>query len=133
MDLKPCPFCNGEARDWGSEERGYGVECRDCNADVSTSRTHEQAIAAWNCRADRDAELVDTASDIDKARREGWAQGMKDTLANIQAAGKMADRASIIEECAKVADGLAGQNKGHALLMAERIAFAIRALKEKPQ
>lgn len=33
--------------------------------------------------------LVDTASDIDRARRQGWAQGMKDTLKNIQAAGKI--------------------------------------------
>lgn len=33
--------------------------------------------------------LVDAASDIDRARREGWAQGMIDTLKNIQAAGKI--------------------------------------------
>ena len=41
-ELKPCPFCGGEAH---MPYYGDRVECRECKGSVMT-------IAAWNTRAD---------------------------------------------------------------------------------
>lgn len=64
--LLPCPFCGADAeirahplalRD--EESRGWEVACWKCGARVGstvlpTGKTKEQAIAAWNRRADHD-------------------------------------------------------------------------------
>ena len=51
--LKPCPFCGSEAtlyeyRWWGIS---YGVECTKCDAILEGYSTKEEAIEAWNRRA----------------------------------------------------------------------------------
>lgn len=49
-ELKPCPFCGGEA--WlvmGS--CGYMVECGACHIFGAIRGTKEEAIEAWNRRA----------------------------------------------------------------------------------
>lgn len=60
-ELLPCPFCGGEADEYEGNY-GNGVYCMNCGAMVGepihleyrvTERvTYEQAIAAWNTRAD---------------------------------------------------------------------------------
>lgn len=58
IELKPCPFCGGEAirlSDFDDEyERVYleSVHCRNCHARVAWQETVEEAIEAWNTRAD---------------------------------------------------------------------------------
>lgn len=56
--LKPCPFCGGEARiyvyDHFDEYQGnlttYRVECAKCWASVGLYTTDKKAIEMWNRR-----------------------------------------------------------------------------------
>jgi len=56
MNLKPCPFCGGEAG-WGAVEGNHYVQCLDvCPMRPTTSLmkyydTKEEAYKAWNTRA----------------------------------------------------------------------------------
>jgi len=55
--LKPCPFCGGEGCVQEHVFKGltntYGVVCLDCGAEIRQFyRTEEEAIKAWNRRAD---------------------------------------------------------------------------------
>lgn len=59
-DLKPCPFCGGEAqttlRNIGdSGEDFWSVECfnTECGCDFCLYHTEAEAIEAWNTRAER--------------------------------------------------------------------------------
>ena len=67
-DLKPCPFCGGEAfvnddptgnggKPHMSGNVGLGrlwsVECDECGADAGFWQDRNVAIAAWNSRAER--------------------------------------------------------------------------------
>lgn len=59
-ELKPCPFCGGEARAFYSEEGGtFDVQCQRCGAipfigsRTSEIRTLDGVIAAWNSRTER--------------------------------------------------------------------------------
>ena len=50
-ELKPCPFCGGKAKLFGTESNGiFYVKCLECDVD-SNFDTDEEAIAAWNRRA----------------------------------------------------------------------------------
>jgi Lar family restriction alleviation protein len=53
--LKPCPFCGGNANvgeiTEGSEFlRGFIVECEDCTANVDRLDSEEAAMDVWNRR-----------------------------------------------------------------------------------
>lgn len=53
MNLKPCPFCGGEAN-FNSDEFGEGVCCKSCGATLSNGVYGEEgrklASADWNSR-----------------------------------------------------------------------------------
>ena len=49
-ELKPCPFCGGEASIYEEIPGGYIVQCHDCCGQIGIM-TREHAIAAWNARA----------------------------------------------------------------------------------
>lgn len=63
-ELKPCPFCGGEAKlhqtTYGNNIAAYVVWCGNRNCDVSPTtryrRFRKEAIEAWNRRAE-DEEL----------------------------------------------------------------------------
>ena len=64
-NLKPCPFCGGEAqttlRNIGdSGEDFWSVECFDpeCGCDFCLYTTEAEAIEAWNTRAERTCKRV---------------------------------------------------------------------------
>ena len=57
-ELKPCPFCGGEAMAFRCEESGtFDVQCQQCGAipfigsRTSEKKTMADVIAAWNARA----------------------------------------------------------------------------------
>jgi len=55
-ELKPCPFCGGEAHyDVAVERQGgyatYYVFCRYCGAETAMFSSIPDAVAAWNKRA----------------------------------------------------------------------------------
>jgi DNA-directed RNA polymerase subunit RPC12/RpoP len=59
-ELKPCPFCGGEADEYEGEY-GNGIYCMQCGAmvgepihldfDIAERVSYEQAVEAWNTRA----------------------------------------------------------------------------------
>lgn len=59
-ELKPCPFCGGEAEYGANSVQGYEyVRCASCKARTwSCYETKEQAAQAWNTRAERTCEIV---------------------------------------------------------------------------
>lgn len=52
-ELKPCPFCDGEAKleIYESEIPLYNVVCKICRAASAIFVEKEKAIKAWNRRA----------------------------------------------------------------------------------
>lgn len=60
-DLKPCPFCGGEAEMKYEVSPAFGdiyyVQCECLRAQTQLYQTESEAIAAWNARAERTCEL----------------------------------------------------------------------------
>lgn len=56
-ELKPCPFCGGEAEILTAESMNggylFGIMCNDCRSRGDVYDTEAEAIAAWNTRAER--------------------------------------------------------------------------------
>ena len=51
-ELKPCPFCGGEASIRKIDNVWYVVGCDDCSCDVGRHwfYTREEVVEAWNRR-----------------------------------------------------------------------------------
>ena len=52
-ELKPCPFCGGDAgaqTDYGTDFPTHYVMCNQCNTQGDRFCKEYQAIAAWNRR-----------------------------------------------------------------------------------
>ena len=78
-DLKPCPFCGGEAfvndnpigtsnetlnmRGGVGLGRLWSVECDECGADAGYAQSVEEAIRRWNSRAERTCRMVPDGND----------------------------------------------------------------------
>lgn len=59
IDLKPCPFCGGEAmiveHTFYELNPTYGIYCKNCEAKTRQFyKTEEDAAEAWNRRANND-------------------------------------------------------------------------------
>ena len=50
-NLKPCPFCGGEAEAIEYHKTDYTIMCKTCYAEIGW-RKKKEAIAAWNRRAE---------------------------------------------------------------------------------
>ena len=53
-ELKPCPFCGGEADIWETDRvtHPYQVMCLTCYCGTDASIDEETAIEAWNRRTE---------------------------------------------------------------------------------
>ena len=61
-ELKPCPFCGGEA-DTMHAAAGYVYAiCEDCGARSSSFGLENRAIEAWNTRAERTCHILNHGS-----------------------------------------------------------------------
>lgn len=59
-DLKPCPLCGGEAKEFTGEDAAphrWTVECDSCGAHVGSDTRHK-ARAKWNRRVERTCRIV---------------------------------------------------------------------------
>lgn len=57
-ELKPCPFCSDEAK-WSYAGADYIVFCPGCGASTDKYDTVNEAIEAWNTRAERTCSYVE--------------------------------------------------------------------------
>jgi Lar family restriction alleviation protein len=78
-ELKPCPFCGGEARLTQTGVSPY-VVCERCSNSTALHGTQELAIAAWNTRAapepsEADVRLEERKWCVDVAREMGSQYG----------------------------------------------------------
>ena len=53
-ELKPCPFCGGEAT-IQPEGDYHEIHCEDCGIELNR-RTYDETVTAWNTRAETEAE-----------------------------------------------------------------------------
>jgi Lar family restriction alleviation protein len=49
-ELKPCPFCGGEAFSMMDDQSNDVIVCATCWAKTDGKDTQDQVIAAWNRR-----------------------------------------------------------------------------------
>lgn len=89
-ELKPCPFCGGDAKIKCGEivnryntavYRHYHVECMSCGVDTRYFDTEADAIEAWNLRAERTAKIRQTVEELKAAepeRKKGKWSNYKD-------------------------------------------------------
>lgn len=61
-ELKPCPFCGGEASTWAQvtlHPPGFEIECDSCGASTSADPIEDKAREAWSTRtADKEIERL---------------------------------------------------------------------------
>lgn len=83
-ELKPCPFCGGEAEiveDSLFGEDYYAGRCRSCAATSIFEFTKEEAVAAWNRRYTPEQKdfkpLILPADALDEATKDGIRTGGK--------------------------------------------------------
>ena len=50
-ELKPCPFCGGEAIRFENKTFGHGICCKKCEAKTDYWASKGAATRAWNRRA----------------------------------------------------------------------------------
>ena len=60
VELKPCPFCGGEAEFETYGDTACAVTCRKCRCGTPTVSLNdgERAVEAWNRRAERTCHYV---------------------------------------------------------------------------
>lgn len=51
-NLKPCPFCGGKAIVTEIPINSYITVCTNCSSNMAIYRSKQEAIEAWNNRAD---------------------------------------------------------------------------------
>lgn len=83
-ELKPCPFCGGEAK---RSEETYGVTfmswvyCTSCGAQGASRHIEAEAAEAWNARAtfgSGECEFVGDAKRTPKCSACGWQASIYD-------------------------------------------------------
>lgn len=58
-ELKHCPFCGGEPYYYAPGPAEHHIECVQCHAETDGWMEKEQAIEAWNTRAERTCRIIE--------------------------------------------------------------------------
>lgn len=53
-ELKPCPFCGGEARYYEGDRDCHGVTCTKCTVKIYGYANRRASKRAWNRRTDNE-------------------------------------------------------------------------------
>ena len=56
IELKPCPFCGGQAEIWHCNrfiDKMVAIRCMNCNAQTFASYDEAEAVKRWNTRSRR--------------------------------------------------------------------------------
>lgn len=72
-ELKPCPFCGGEALFETYGGTACAVVCQTCHCGTATARLYDgmEAVKAWNRRAERTCRDIDHMGDAIKCSECG--------------------------------------------------------------
>lgn len=64
-ELKPCPFCKEQERLFVQRSIGdaYWGKCLECGAEGPIAKTEQEAINAWNQRAERTCKMMKVHGD----------------------------------------------------------------------
>jgi Lar family restriction alleviation protein len=52
VELKPCPFCGGEAEISEGTNRSWEVTCLNCGVGTYEIQEYSDTVACWNTRPD---------------------------------------------------------------------------------
>lgn len=95
-DLKPCPFCGGEASGMPRFVMGYagdGIRCKRCGAETPRHLTEGDAVRWWNRRAQPEGTWCDCGDSIEKhGERETRASHKDDELSRLRETAGLAER-----------------------------------------
>ena len=53
-ELKPCPFCGGEAEPWQHMNGGWMIRCKKCASKTALYMLLNVAVEIWNKRAENE-------------------------------------------------------------------------------
>lgn len=57
-ELKPCPFCGGEATVEPFNDENWFASCNECDATIEDFPNRSEAAKAWNARYKRTCNMV---------------------------------------------------------------------------
>lgn len=93
MELKSCPFCNGKAKSDNSDTCAAAwIKCNECGAESQPFARVEEAMAAWNTRA----------NNLDTARLDWLLSDEGDNWLGSVARGCYRLRRALIDERMKI-------------------------------
>ena len=58
--MKPCPMCNGDAKQGTCAKKGYRYQCVICGLQTAWYQDEEEAVRAWNTRFQERSMFVKT-------------------------------------------------------------------------
>lgn len=89
-ELRECPFCGEDHAKIESHPQRFWAECHSCGTQGSTKLTKQEAIAAWNTRADGWQDAKTNPPELYKVvlvqggtamlRPRGWVTGMEEPM-----------------------------------------------------
>jgi Lar family restriction alleviation protein len=69
-ELKPCPFCGGEARRYYGNYDMHGIVCKKCSAKVYGYANQAAATKAWSRRAGVEAEIAKLVAENERILKQ---------------------------------------------------------------